>query len=238
RWKVLIFSHTPSMQYGEREFTFETTQSLYLEGFLPEVLRQGDQVNLRFTLYNTTDLDEAGVVEWEVVSLLETEDDFDIDHSVPFEVKGKDSRVVEFTLGVSDEQKVPLIVRTRVRDRKGKIVDAMEKVVPVLSAAQTIREGEVFILKEGETLAQEMWGDLRDGRGDEIEIRIVQNMYSELLKSIPYVHTSNPVTTDQYFRNGVYAKTGKYITDQLPGFDKVYEEWKRKGELTSRLSQN
>lgn len=238
RWKVLIFSHTPSLQYGEKELTFETTQSLYLEGFLPEILRQGDQVNLRFTLYNTTDSEESGKVEWEVVSLFGGGGDPGSAHSEVFEIKGKSSQVFEFSLPVEADQNGPLIIRSRVKDENGKILDAVEKVIPVLPAVQTVRKGQVVILKEGEELPQELWKDQENFSADEIEIRIVQNMFSELLKSIPYLHTSNPVTTDQYFRNGLYAAMGKYITDQVPGFEKIYAEWKRKGELTSRLSQN
>jgi len=109
-------------------------------------------------------------------------------------------------------------------------------VVPVYPSTETIYDGDVVVLKEGESWSGEE-ADGLIGEG-EVTIRIVQNMYSELMKSIPYLQYANPVTTDQYFKNGVQALLGQYLIGEIPDFEKIYQEWKRKGELESRLAQN
>lgn len=236
RWKVLVFAHTPSLQYGEEEMTFETSKSIYLEDFFPSRLRQGDQIRLRSTLFNTVDQQESGTIEWKVFPFFD-EDPIMI-HSVSFEADGKSSQVHHMDFMVPGDQNSPVIIQIVAKDATGKTLDAIEKVIPVLSASQVIHEGKIFVLKEGEELTEEDWKDLRDKGSNEIEFRIVQNMYSELMKSIPYLHYSNPVTTDQYFSNALNALMGQYIVGQIPDFENIYDEWKRKGELTSRLAQN
>src|SRR5690625_4542472 len=44
RWEGLIVAHTQSLQYGETELSFESSQSHYPEDYISEILRQGDQI--------------------------------------------------------------------------------------------------------------------------------------------------------------------------------------------------
>src|SRR5690625_7910966 len=92
----------------------------------------------------------------------------------------RDSLVLKQYILVSENKKSPLIIQILARDHSGKTLDAIEKTIPVLPASQTLHEGKVFVLKEGDRLSEKNWKDLRDKDSDEVEIRIVQNMYSEL----------------------------------------------------------
>ncbi len=237
RWKIVVFAHTPDLSSGVASHTFETFKDLMLESYLPGMVRQGDQMNLNFTLYNNANKAISGKIQFEMHAL------FDNDKSVyqknlGFDLNAGASSVLSMPVSIASDEVGPLIFKTRVVDDAGNVWDATEEVVPVYPASETIYDGDVIVLKEGESWSGEEIAPMLDNGQGDVTIRIVHNMYSELLKSIPYLQSSNPVTTDQFFRNGIQALLGQYLTDKIPDFEMIYQEWKRKGELESRLAQN
>src|SRR5690606_22197418 len=106
-------------------------------------------------------------------------------------------------------------------DHNGKILDATEEVLPVFPSMELVHDGNVYVLEEGQSLDGSEAVNMSENGQGQVTIRIVNNMYSELLKSIPYLQVSNPVTTDQYFRNGIQAMLGQYIAGQIPDFETI-----------------
>ncbi len=238
RWKLLVFAHSSELQTGILSHVFETTQDIILESYLPGMVRQGDQMNLAFTLFNNTDMRISGQVVFGLRPLFGKEKNEPDSSEVKFDLHPGKSMVVKQSISILPNETGPMILTTKVVNSKGRILDATEEVLPVYPATEEIYDGLVYVLKEGEVWAGRDATNLIDNSDNgQVSIRIVQNIHSELLKSIPYLQISNPVTTDQFFRNGVQALLGQYITNNIPGFDLIYEEWKRKGELESRLAR-
>ena len=238
RWKILVFAHSKDLSSAVLSHTFETYQDLLLESYLPAMVRQGDEMDLTFTLYNNAGKLLSGLVEFEMKPLFSDNNTLVYKKNLGFELTAGESTVLSLPVHVGQNETGPLIFTARVIDDAGKVWDATEEVVPVYPSVETIYDGNVLVLKEGENWSgRDAIQLLEDGEGS-VTIRIVQNMYSELLKSIPYLQYPNPVTTDQYFKNGTQALVGQYITGVIPDFEMIYQEWKRKGELESRLAQN
>lgn len=238
RWKIMVFAHSQQLQTGYISHTFETTQDLFVESFIPAVVRQRDHMNLRYTLFNNTSKEVSGNLYFSVNSIFDTSQNHKEESGYPFVIGSQTSTTISIPLVIDKEEKGPLIIRTQVEDHQGSVLDATEEVITVLPSSETIYDGAVFILKEGEHwdgFGQPIVSEKTVG---EASLRIVQNMSTELLKSIPYMQIANPVTTDQFFRNALQGVLGQYITSQIPNFEAIYKTWKQKGELESRLAQN
>lgn len=238
RWKMMIFAHTPDLKTGLASYVFETSQDILLESYLPGMVRQGDEMKLTYTIFNNTDQSISGNVRFQVSSLFQNKDQTVKQKSIDFELDGKASTLITVPFFVNRDERGPMILTTRVSDHNGKILDATEEVLPVFPSMELVHDGNVYVLEEGQSLDGSEAVNMSENGQGQVTIRIVNNMYSELLKSIPYLQVSNPVTTDQYFRNGIQAMLGQYIAGQIPDFETIYAEWKRKGELESRLAQN
>lgn len=238
RWKMMVFAHTLDLKTGLISHVFETSQDILLESYLPGMVRQGDEMKLTYTIYNNTDQSISGNVRFQVSSLFQDEDQTSNQQSIDFELDGGASTLITVPLMVNRDEHGPMILTTQVADHNGKILDATEEVLPVFPSMELVHDGNVYVLEQGQSLDGSGVATISENGQGLVTIRIVNNMYSELLKSIPYLQVSNPVTTDQYFRNGIQAMLGQYISAQIPDFETIYSEWKRKGELESRLAQN
>lgn len=238
RWNVLVFSHRTDLSYGYQKFSFETFRELYIESFMPGMVRQGDSLVLNFTLYNTTAEAISGQVQFEVSSLFSDDSAKLFTKNIDFDLSGERSSILSLPISIEREESGPLVFIARIVDESGKLWDAIQETIPVLPASENIYDGRVVILEKGQDWSGAEIGNKVLNKNGEVEIRIVQNMYTELMKSIPYLQHSNPITTDQYFSNGMMAMMGEYLAGQIPDFKEIYKEWKRKGELESRLSQN
>ncbi len=239
RWKIMVFAHTPDLKSGLVTHTFETSQDLLLESYLPGIVRQGDRLELSYTLFNNTEKQISGKLEFSVRSLFDEENKSITTERIDFDLKGENSVSLSVPFHIDVQESGPLILTTRVMDSRGNILDATEEILPVLPSKEIVRDGNVYILNEGEKWSGDEWNfeSMEDLQG-KVTIRIVQNLHTELLKSIPYLQVTNPVTTDQFFRNAQHAMLGQFITGEIPNFERIYAEWERKGELKSRLAQN
>src|SRR5690606_37699224 len=180
----------------------------------------------------------SGQVEFELKPLFSDNNSVIYKKNIDFELDADKSTAITLPVSVDQNENGPLIFTARVVDEAGKVWDATEEVLPVYPSIETVYDGNVKVLKAGESWSGKDAIQILGIQEGSVTIRLVQNMYSELLKSIPYLQYPNPVTTDQYFRNGIQALLGQYITGVIPDFEKIYQEWKRKGELESRLAQN
>src|SRR5690606_3210779 len=99
---------------------------------------------------------------------------------------------------IQKDEKGPLIFTSRVVDEAGRIWDATEEVISVLPSTEIVFDGNVMILGQGDSWKGDDFLRSSEAGNGQVTIRIVQNMYSELMKSIPYLQWDNPVTTDQF----------------------------------------
>ncbi|WP_236975807.1 MG2 domain-containing protein [Membranihabitans maritimus] len=233
RWKVLVLAHDKELASGASSYEFTTKKDLYLEDYLPEYLRQGDAINLRFSVFNTTQNTVKGSLELEVKSLGNKGEAL-FTQLKKIDLNGRGSDVLDFLIAVNPDQGTPLVFDVSLVGEDGSIWDRMQKIVPVFQANETVHSGWVYVLEPGKKY--ELPDSLKSDLQGEMRIRVVRNMYSELLKSLPYLHNRSAKTTDQYLRNWMYANLGLKVAKDLPDFENIYNEWKRKGELEGRLS--
>ncbi len=166
RWKILVFAHSKDLSSAVLSHTFETYQDLLLESYLPGMVRQGDEIDLTFTLYNNAKKSLSGQVEFEVKPLFSDNNTVIFKKNLGFELDAGKSTILSLPVSVDQNENGPLIFTARVIDEAGKVWDATEEVLPVYPSIETVYDGSVEVLKAGENWSgKDAIKLLGDGKG-------------------------------------------------------------------------
>ncbi|GAA5225054.1 alpha-2-macroglobulin family protein [Membranihabitans marinus] len=234
RWKVLVLAHDTALATATYSFDLITKKDVYVESYLPEYMRQGDLVNVRYTIFNTTSKPINGVLE---LSQMGMWPDSSVHHkmdSQSYQIPANGSKSYSFAIEADAEAKDALRLVAKLMNTSGHQWDEVEHYIDILPSKENIISGDMVVLKPGETYR---FNQLitTDSKIKQVKLRIIDNMYVELLKSLPYLDNPQPRTTDQMLRNYLYATLGQYIGQKIPGFEELYQSWKSLGQLKGRL---
>ncbi len=245
RWKFMLFAHTRDMKFAYETREVVTQKELMVMPSVPRFLREGDQVRLSAKVVNMSDKPLSGAAKLEledpvtgksVASLLGHED-----KPISFELDPGASSVVGWTITIPEEQLTSALYR--IVGEAGAFSDGEQNVLPVISNKSLVTETLPVDMGPDATVSLE-WEALNRALGSKsakpksLTLEVTSNPSWLAVKALPYIMEFPHECTEQLF-NRFYANAlAAHLANSNPAIQAVYEDWQRKGQLESPLSEN
>jgi hypothetical protein len=247
QWKLMLFGHTRSMQYGYAERTTVTQKSLMIQPVTPRFLRQGDRVELTAKITNLSPESLHGSAQ---LTLSDPVTGIALDSlfgngatTQAFSSKAGQSLVVHWTVRVPDRYTGPLTYK--VVAAAGDYQDGEQNVLPVLTNRTLVTETlPLYVRGNGtQTLQWDALSQSGSAAGRQplgLTIEFSGNPVWYAIQALPWLDANTAKSTDALF-NGYYANAlSGFLADRIPGFQQTMSEWLTRDTdaLKSPLQQN
>ncbi|MTG97303.1 MG2 domain-containing protein [Myroides albus] len=243
QWKFMAFAHTKDLKSAYIEKIVQTQKELMVIPHTPRFLRQGDKLNISAKVANLSGKDLNGTVAlmfFDAVTMQPIDETFaNSENLKAFATKKGESAVVEWAISVPETTQA---VVYRVVAKSGEYSDGEESVLPVLTNNILLTEVMPIYVKEGQD-KHFNFDRLESGRTNttqdyRLTFEMTTNPLWNAVFSLPSLRDNDVKNTDGIFRQ-LYANvisTG--IINSNPKIKRVFDQWNKSGEITSRLSKN
>jgi uncharacterized protein YfaS (alpha-2-macroglobulin family) len=242
KWNFLAFAHSKKLQSGMIKREVITQKELMVTTNLPRFFREGDNIFLSENIVNLSDKDLEGECELKLKNPINGWNIYGKHKFIkPFKLKKGESKTVSFYIKVPSVDIVPAIEHTFIARTKTH-TDAEQVIKPIFSNREFVteskvlwlggRESKIFTLK---SLKENKSKTLKNYR---LTIEFTSNPIWYAITSMPYLmeypHDCNEQLFSKFFSNALASK----ILNSNPKIKKVFDNWRAKGQLKSKLSLN
>ena len=242
KWNFLAFVHDKELKSAMVKKEIITQKDLMVTTNLPRFFREGDTIELTENIVNLSDKDLEGECE---IKLTNPINEWNIygDHKFikPFKLKKGSSTSVKFyilvpTVDITSSIEHTVIARTKTH------TDAEQVIKPILSNREFITDSKALWVRGNESKSFTL-KSLRDNNSTTIKnykltLEFTSNPIWYALASMPYLmrypHECNEQLFSRFFSNAVASK----ILHSNPKIKKVFDSWRAKGNLKSKLNLN
>ena len=244
-WKMLLFGHTPLLEYVFDEKKVQTQKDLMILPNVPRFLRQNDEITLTAMLNNLTATPLNSINRIEVRDAVTDEDYTSLflnDQQNESVLSGSSQNQVEWNLKIPSDfnASVKLVFMTKA----GNFTDGEIHYLPVLSNRKLVTETTAFHIPANSNEEYQIQGlnkldESQTIQSHQLTVEFTSNPNWFAIKSIPYLkerHHENAVDISQRIYANLLARK---ILDDHPLIETVFKQWEGSPDaLKSNLSKN
>ena len=241
RWNFIGFAHSKDLKTGTINQTLTTTKELMVVSNLPRFFREKDTITLSAKVVNMSQKDLDGECELKLVDPISEKPLFDREFKKSFYVEKGSSVVVNFKIKVPNIDEASAIKHTLIA-RTATHTDAEQVIKPILSNRVFITESKVLSVKGNqektftlESLKNNMSDTLKNHK---LTLEFTSNPAWYAILSLPYLIEYEHECSEQLFSRYYANALAQNIANKTPKIKAVFDEWRAKGELKSKLSTN
>ncbi|HPR31769.1 MAG TPA: alpha-2-macroglobulin family protein [Prolixibacteraceae bacterium] len=245
RWRFLGFAHTKAFQYGGIEKELITRKELSVSVYAPRFLRENDELELSAKVTNLTGDTLRGhvLLQWFDAVSLQTVTCSLIrgDSLLSFEVGPEGNTLVQWSIAVPEGFQA---LGCKVLAKAHKHSDGEEKIIPVLTNRQLVRESLPFMVRGGET--KNLQFEKMVGHGSttlthhRYTLEYTSNPAWYALLSLPYLMEYPYECSEQVFSRFYAHSAASALLNRSPRIKAVFDVWKKvdTGTFLSQLEKN
>lgn len=243
-WRLLAFAHDPQLRSGFIEAKAQTAKALMVQPNPPRFIREGDHLEFRVKVSNTSTVRQQGTVQLKFRLALDNRPvDVELGNRNPqlaFDVPPQESRSFAWRLQVPDGLGF-LIYETLATSAEGS--DGEEGSLPVLSRKIFVTESLALPLRGAGTREFRFENLLNSHRSDTLihqglTVQMVSHPSWYALLSLPYLMEFPHECSEQTF-NRLYANSlARHILHSNPRIQSLFEQWRGTPALLSPLQRN
>ncbi len=241
RWNFIGFAHSKGLKTATINKTLTTKKELMVVSNLPRFFREKDKITLSAKVVNMSDKDLEGECELQLVDPLTEKAIYNKEFKKSFHVKKGSSIIVNFTITVPNSDKVSAIKHTLIA-RTATHTDAEQVIKPILSNRVFITESKVLSVKGNEektfTLKSLASNKSTTVKNHNLTLEFTSNPAWYAIQSLPYLMEYEHECSEQLFSRYYANALAQKIANKTPKIKAIFDEWRSKGELKSKLSNN
>jgi 5-hydroxyisourate hydrolase-like protein (transthyretin family) len=244
KWKFMAFAHGKNNESGMISETIVTEQELMVTPNAPRFVRQGDKIFISAKVDNTSNLNQKGQVELELINAMNDRDvslDFAVHKKqIPMSINAKKSETFSWEVKIPDVT-YPLIYRIKAKGNS--FSDGEEGLIPILARKIFVQESiPLWITGAGtknftfdKLIKSESSKTLSS---EKLVLQMVSNPVWYAVQAIPYLEKEYPECTDYVFERLFANSLGAKIIENNPGIEKIFKSWQGSDALKSNLQKN
>jgi hypothetical protein len=248
RWRLMGLAHTTDLSKGLFEEFFESSREVMVVPNPPRFLRQGDQMEFKTKVVNTTDKELDALVKLELfdaVSMEPVNNEYGLDAEFQkLVIPAKGSK--DFAWNISVPLNGPYAVIYRVTATAGSHSDGEENMLAVLTNQQLLTETMPMFVGAGGTATFTLDKLLQSGkpgstaRHHQLTLEFTSNPMWYAVQALPYLSEPNYRSAEAIFNQYYANHLARHIIDNNPEIERVFEVWRKTdpNALLSNLEKN
>ena len=242
-WKLMAFAHTPDMKTGYYEARVKTQKELMVVPNVPRFLREGDEVRISTKIVNLSGGPLSGTARLFLLDAISSE---------PLDTLfGNTGTARNFSVAAGESGEVSWMLKVpknvsavtyRVVAAAGDFSDGEESVLPVVTNRMLVTETLPVSIRENQQktftldkLVQSKSTPLDNFR---LTFEMTTNPVWYAIFSLPYLREYPYECSEQVFSRLYGNLISENIITSQPKVKAVFDDWNRKGRLTSKLEVN
>lgn len=248
RWRLMGLAHTTDLKTGMFEKFFESSREVMVVSNPPRFLRQGDQMDFRAKVVNTTDKEITTNVKLELFDAITMEPVSSV-YGVNSDLKtltvsAKGAINISWDINVPLEG--PYAVIYRISAIAGTHIDGEENILPVLTNRQLLTESMPLFAGAGENRTYTLDKLMQTAQpgstalNHQLKLEFTSNPVWYAVQALPYLsepsYRSAEALFNQYYANQVAV----HIINSHPEIERVFDVWQSADPdaLLSNLEKN
>jgi uncharacterized protein YfaS (alpha-2-macroglobulin family) len=245
RWKLLLFTHSKSLQYALTEKTVITQKPVMITANPPRFLRAGDVLSFPATIVNLTQESISGTASLalaDAATMAPLEKSWGLAQAAQaFSIGAGQTKVVQWTLKVPDNFTGALSWQVFADSKAGR--DGETNTLPVLTNRTLVTETLPITLRGNQSKTFEFGPMKVAGNRENLRytLEMTNNPAWYAVQSLPYLMEFPHECSEQLFSRFYANRLAQHITQQMPAIRRVYERWAADGKssaMMSNLSKN
>jgi len=242
-WKLRLFAHDKNATSGYLQRNVITQKEIMLNPNFPRFLREKDTITIQCKIANITAESKSGIAMLQLfdASSMETIDakTLNTDNVRNFTVDAMGSTMVSWKITIPEGLQG---IQYKIVAKAGDFSDGEENVIPVLTNNMLVTESIPLWVRENSkkeyTLENLKNNTSTTLRNQQLTLEYTSNPAWMAIQSLPYLMEYEHECAEQTFAR-FYANTlASEIINSNPKIAAVFESWKTKSKLDSRLEQN
>lgn len=242
-WKMMAFAHTPDMKTGYYETRLKTQKDLMVVPNVPRFLREGDELRISSKIINLSGTALNGTARLFLLDAISNE---------PVDVLfGNAGATRNFSTAKGESGEVSWILKVpenipavtwRVVASAGDFSDGEEAVLPIVTNRMLVTETLPVYIRENQqktfTLDKLVQSKSRSLDNFRLTFEMTANPVWYAIFSLPYLREYPYECSEQVFSRLYGNLISESILTSQPKIKAVFDDWNRKGRLTSKLEVN
>ena len=243
QWKLRLFAHNKNAVSGYLEKNIITQKDLMVIPNFPRFFREKDTIVITSKIANMTKETKKGMA---ILQL------FDASTMEPIDSKtGNQNNIKNFTINASENTTVSWKIKIpeglqgvqyKVVAKAGNYSDGEENILPVLTNNMLVTESIPIWIREN-SKKEYSFENLKNNtsttlRNHQFTLEYTSNPTWIAIQSLPYLMEYEHECAEQTFARFYANALATEIISSNPKIAKLFEDWKTKDKLTSKLEQN
>ena len=242
-WKFMAFAHTPDMKTGYYETRLKTRKDLMVVPNVPRFLREGDELRISTKIVNLSGQELQGtarLVLSDAINGAELNTAFgNLSDDPAFTAAQGASAQVAWSLRVPKNVQA---VTWKIVASAGDFSDGEESVMPVVTNRMLVTETLPVSIRENQDKTFTLDKLLEDKSDTRENFRLTFEMATNpiwyAIFALPYLREYPYECSEQVFSRLFANLVSENIISGQPKIKAVFDDWNRKGQLTSKLELN
>lgn len=238
RWKFMAIAHSKELAIGMYTNFVETQKDLMIVPNMPRFFREGDQITIKTKVNNLSSNDLKTAVTLEMFDAITMSP---LTINIPIKqitiiAKGNENTSWEITIPKNVEA-----ITYRIVAKGGNFSDGEESTIPVLKNSMLVTETLPIAVREGQSKSFEMKNLQHSSSTAEpyrYTLELTSNPIYHALFALPYVNEYPYESSESIFSKFYLNSFSAHLVNQHPKIKLVFEQWKAKQQLHSKLRIN
>ncbi len=236
-WSVWAHAISKDIQSGSVSGVARTVKDLMVRPYLPRFFREGDEINIRVVVNNSSDSPMSGQISFEILDEAKTKSlgsEFSLSaSSAPFMAKANSSTHVSFRLKVPPQIRQIVI---KASAQSGNITDSELRSLPVLPGRMHLAESK-FVTLKNKTQKELTFKSLEKTSdptlvSDAFIVTLDAQLFYSILSSVPYLYNYPYQCTELFLNNFVTSGILSSVFSQYPDVARMATQFsQRKTQL-------
>ncbi|MBE0661530.1 MAG: hypothetical protein IH597_03595 [Bacteroidales bacterium] len=248
RWRLMGLAHTTDLSQGYFEEFFESSREVMVVPNPPRFFRQGDQMEFKTKVVNTTDKELDALVKLELfdaVTMEPVNNEYELDAELQkLVIPAKGSK--DFAWSISVPLDGPYAVIYRVTAMAGSHSDGEENMLAVLTNQQLLTETMPMFVGAGSNTTFTLDKLLQSGKPGstamhhQLTLEFTSNPVWYAVQALPYLSEPNYRSAEALFNQYYANQMAMHIINNNPEIERVFEVWRKTdpNALLSNLEKN
>ncbi len=228
KWKLMLFAHDKSLNYGLQEYSFSSSHPLMIMGNTARFYYEGDTAWVAARIVNTGNETITGIASLEVFDALSMKPlSLIIDNQQkPFvRIEPGRSRVLKWQIAPNSSTN---LLALRFNASAGVFTDSEQKLLPVLNRKVMLTEALPMQVK-AESNKTFTFESMAKGRGEtkQLVLNFSSNPVWYAVQALPYIESDKGTNADQLFYRFYANSLASHIAGTIPALMHHIESWKQ-----------
>ncbi|MBW8360412.1 MAG: hypothetical protein K0M63_11505 [Weeksellaceae bacterium] len=243
QWKLMFLAHTKDARAATLEKEVVTQKEFSVTPNYPRFLREGDELNLQSKLSSLISQSLNGTARLQILDAFTNEDissKFKVNEmQKAFSLAENGNSVVNWKLSVPNDVSSIII---KIVAQAGNFSDGEQKAIAVLPNRMLVTDAVPIFVKEGQTKTFTLENLANNNSATATNVantlELTTNPIWEIMFALPSLKNDQNSSADVVFNKWFADVLASEIFKANPKLKTVFEEYQRKGLLTSNLEKN